>query len=136
MPDESRFSNYDLQLELLRCFASEPRPQHRSNVLGRGSQRGALEFRLGVDFTAEERELAHIALRDLENEGLVRATHSDVIEPLNWLEITPAGRSALAAEALDALDQQLRAIDPQFIEMRRGAWIAAHSTQPDAIRQG
>jgi DNA-binding PadR family transcriptional regulator len=137
MPEESRFSTYDLQLELLRCFASEAQHQHRSNVLGgRGGQRGALESRLGVEFTAEERALAHMALRDLENEGLVRATHSDVVDPLNWLEITPSGRTALAADALDALDQQLRAIGPHFVEMRRGAWRAAHSTQPDAIRQG
>ncbi len=124
-----------MKVALLECFGSRNEHQHRGNVLGRPSQRGALEHQLGVTFTTEERNAAHRALTELETAGLIQATHQDAIEPFNWLEISPAGKRALERHVLDVLDYRLLAIDPHLIEIRDGAWSAAYSAQPDATRQ-
>jgi Predicted pPIWI-associating nuclease len=130
-----RFSIYDIKIALLQCFASQPKG-HRGNVLGRPHQEGTLEHQMGIQFTPEERGAAQLALGELEQAGLVRATHADIAEPFNWLEITDAGRRALEVGALEDIDHWLRGVDPQLIEIRHGAWAAAYSSRPDTLRQG
>lgn len=130
-----RYPSLQFKRALLECFGAEGRAQHRVNVLGRPAiQVGTLETRMGVALTAEERAAAQQALNELEASGLIRATFTDLVEPLNWLEITDAGRAALARNALDRLDAELTAIDPQLVEIRHGAWSAAHGREHDSAR--
>jgi DNA-binding PadR family transcriptional regulator len=106
------------------------------SILGRPAmERGGMETELGVELTPAERALAGEALRDLEKSGLVRPTYRDLIEPLNWLELTQAGAEALRRDALDELDEALSGIGPHFVEMRHGAWAAVYSSEADSIRQ-
>jgi len=130
-----RFSVRQFKLALFACFGAETNAQHRGNVLGRPAQSGALEYRMKVTFTPEERSAAHRALRELEEAGLVAATHADLVAPFDWLVITDAGRQALQRSALDGLDEALLAVDPRLIQLRDGAWAALHSTQADSLRQ-
>ena len=97
--------------------------------------RGGMEAELNTGFTPEERALAGEVLRELEKSGLVRPTYRDIVDPLNWLELTQAGEQALRRNALDELDAALNQIDPHLVEMRHGAWAAVHSSVPDSIRQ-
>lgn len=132
----SRFSTLDLKLQLLRCFNQGATGQHRMSILGRPDiLRGGLEDRLTVVLTPEERGLAARALRQLENDGLVRPTYRDMVDPENWLELTEAGTAALKMGTIDKLDATLQSIDPHFVEMRHGAWAAVESSEPDSIRQ-
>ena len=48
---------------------------------------------------------------------------------------TDAGRNALQRGTLDDLDAALSAINPHLVEIRRGAWAALSSGQPDSLRQ-
>ena len=130
-----RFTPYQLKMALLRCFANYPDHQHRGNVLGRENSPGALERQLGVTFTADARAIAHRGLRQLEDDGLVRATWRDTMVPADWLEITPEGRAALERGTLDALDKALYQLDPTLLDTRHGAWAAVGSFHPDAMRQ-
>lgn len=130
-----RFSSFDLKRALLKCFAAEPQHQHRINVLGRRIQSGALEYHLGTTFTTEERAAAAQALKQLEDEGLIRPTYTDLVAPTDWLEITATGREALTRDALDPLDEKLATINPDLLDLRHGSWSAVNSTQPDTIRQ-
>ena len=76
MPDgntpHSRFSVVGLKFALLRCLT--PRSEHRVNILGRPIGPGILEGILSARFEPAERSLAAKALRDLEDDGPVRAT--------------------------------------------------------------
>ena len=128
-------SPYPLKMALLRCFASAPDHQHRANVLGRVGYPGALEYQLKVQFTSEERAMAHRALQELEADELVQATHRDTVAPADWLEITTAGKKALERGTLDELDRALRELNPELLELRQGAWAAVYSFRPDAMRQ-
>jgi D-serine deaminase-like pyridoxal phosphate-dependent protein len=128
-------SPYELKMALLRCFAAAQDHQNRTNVLGRSGYPGALEYQLGVQFTTEERAIAHRALRELENDGLIQATFRDTVLPADSLEITVAGRRALEREALDDLDLALQALDLELLVDRQGAWAALYSSRPDAMRQ-
>jgi hypothetical protein len=133
--EESRFSFLEFKFALLRCFNSAAQHQHRINVLGKRLTKGALEFELATQLTPAERALAAHALDDLLTDGFIRATYRDTIDPENWLEVTEAGKDALARGALDDLDVALASINPDFLEMRHGAWAALHSHNPDSIRQ-
>ena len=53
---------------------STPRSEHRVNILGRPIGPGILEGILSARFEPAERSLAAKALRDLEDDGPVRAT--------------------------------------------------------------
>ena len=131
-----RLTAYQAKIALLRCFAGHPDHQYRTNVLGRANYPGALERQLELTFTTAERALAGRALRQLENDDLIRPTGRDTMAPDDWLEITAAGRSALERGTLDSLDHLLDKLDPVLINMRHGAWAAVESFQPDAMRQG
>lgn len=133
--DESRFAPRELKLRLLQHFAGRQRSENRRNVLGGPGNTGPLEYQLGVEFTAHERSVAHRALRELEDAGLLRATLADAIAPYDWLEVTEAGRWAVERNALDALDEQLAVLGGNLLDVRQGAWAAAHSSQPDTVRQ-
>lgn len=133
--EESRYSNIDLKFALLKCFNRGSGHQNRVNVLGRPYQKGALEHELEVKLTPRERGQASRCLRELEDDDLLRATHSDLANPLDWLEITASGRRALERKALDDLDCHLQLIAPGLTEIRHGAWSAASSHEPDSIRQ-
>jgi hypothetical protein len=106
------------------------------NILGRPDiSRGSLEYQLGETLTPEERGLTARALRQLEDDGLVCPTYSDIVDPENWLELTDAGAAALKRGTIDELDSALQSVDQHFVEMRHGAWAAVESSEPDSIRQ-
>jgi hypothetical protein len=126
----------DLKLAILKMFAATlPRPTHKFNLLGRGELRGSLESGLGITFTKDERALAAQAFEQLKTDRLIRSTLSDLVDPENWCEITDTGRQALERGVLDDLDEALSKINPHLVEIRRGAWAALASNQPDSIRQ-
>lgn len=132
----SRFTEYDIVLALLRIYSRATRSLHVGNVVGSGHQTSELERELGVEeFTLEERALAMQGARELQDLGLVLPTFTDLSNPAEWRVITAAGRDALTRGALDSLDLALSQLSPDFISMRRGAWRAANSTAPDALRQ-
>jgi hypothetical protein len=127
---------HDLKMAILKLFAVAPvHGGHKFNLLGRGSLRGGLETALGITFTKDERALAAQAFEQLKKNGLIRSTLSDLVDPENWCEITVAGRQALERSVLDELDNAFTAINPHLVEIRRGAWAAVASNQPDSLRQ-
>lgn len=46
----------------------------------------------------------------------------DLVAPDDWYKITAKRRDAVELGALDALDGVLLPIDPNLVEIRRGAW--------------
>ncbi len=84
---------------ILEMFAELPedasRHLNRSNVLGRPTQPGGLEHHLNHTFTIEERGRADRLMRQLESEGLLAPTWSDMVAPPDWLIITSPGREVL-----------------------------------------
>jgi len=124
----------DLKLKILELFAAS-RHGHKFNLLGRASQSGGLEASLGVKFDKDQRALAARAFEELKKDGLIRSTMADLIDPENWCEITDSGRQALEKGVLDELDEALSKINLHLIEIRRGAWAAVASNQPDSLRQ-
>ena len=104
-------------------------------MLGRGDMRGGLETALGVSFDKDQRSLAARAFEELKKDGLIRSTLSDLVDPENWCEITDAGRDVLERGTLDDLDAALSSINPHLMDIRRGAWAALASDQPDSLRQ-
>jgi len=126
----------ELKLEILKLFAAaSPHSVHKFNLLGRPYQRGGFEASLGITFEKNERALAAQAFEQLKKDGLIRSTLSDLVDPENWCEITDAGRDALKHGTLDDLDRVLMQINPHLVEIRRGAWSALASNQPDSLRQ-
>lgn len=128
-------SNSDLKLLILRGFAKSGQPKAKYNFLGKPYATGDLERELNTVFTGEERNRARKALEELVQGDFIRPTMSDLIAPDDWLEITDKGRSALARNALDELDEALLTIDTHLVEIRRGAWSALTSHHPDSLRQ-
>ncbi|MHC4093850.1 MAG: pPIWI-associating nuclease domain-containing protein [Planctomycetota bacterium] len=108
---------------------------HKHNLLGRPYQQGDLENHLGTRFEQEDRALAGRAFDNLVRDGLVEPTYSDLADPDNWVRITDAGKVALERGALDDLDGALTTVAPNLVELRAGAWEAAYSARPDALRQ-
>lgn len=131
----TRFIDYDIMMGLLQVYAKADRSAHIGTVLGSPHSAGWLETTMDVEFDVEERAQAHRCARELLDAGLIVPTYSDMANPAEWRIITDAGRDALKRGALDELDAALGALSPSFIEMRRGAWRAAHSTLPDTQRQ-
>jgi hypothetical protein len=125
----------DLKLEILKLFAAAPRGGNKFNLLGRPYQTGGLEASLRITFDKEQRAMAAQAFEHLKKDGLIRSTLSDLVDPENWCEITNAGRQALESGGLDDLDSVLLSINPHLVEIRRGAWSALASNQPDSLRQ-
>src|SRR5438046_6184290 len=129
------FSVRDFKFELLKVFAASPRNLYKFNVLGRGDAEGDLERTLRLKFNLEERYRAAKAFDELRDDGLIRPTLSDMVHPEDWCEITDVGREALRRGTLDELDAALAKINPHLLEVRRGAWSALASNQPDSLRQ-
>lgn len=130
----ANFSIRQLKFAVLEVLAD--RKGHRYNLLGgRGNQPGALEHRLSATFDSGDRQLADAAFTELLHAQLIQPTYDDLVEPGNWLVITEAGREALKRHALDDLDVALKAISPELVEQRDGAWSAIASARPDALRQ-
>jgi len=87
----------DLKRAILEIAANAaPGQVHKINLIGRPSQPGHLESHFGLRFDAEQRVLAARAFDDLRANGLIRPTYGDSADPENWVEITDAGREALA----------------------------------------
>ncbi|MBL8597383.1 MAG: hypothetical protein JNL14_06560 [Devosia sp.] len=123
-------------MALLAIYGRATRSVHIGNVIGAEFRSSDLERELGgVEFTVEERAGAMRCADELEARGLVVPTYSDLTSPDQWRVITPSGREALQRGALDSLDLALMKLNPEFIVMRRGAWRAAASNSPDALRQ-
>src|SRR5207302_6801679 len=110
-----------LEFEILSALASTAKA-HKFALIGRGSDIGDLERRLGFAFDPENREAADVAFQELRAAGLIRCTYSDLIDPESWVAITDSGRVALARRCLDALDEALVMISPTLVEFRDGAW--------------
>ncbi len=122
------------KFEILATLASV-RHAHKFTLIGRGSDQGDLERRLGVTFAPDDRECADVAFQELRAAGLIRCTYSDLVDPEAWVAITNLGRSALEERCLDALDKALLAISATLVELRDGAWAAIASARPDSLRQ-
>jgi hypothetical protein len=135
MDKVQKTSMHDLKVAFLAVLGASPRALNKSNMIGRPHQRGDLEFHLGVEFSPEERALAARAFDELRSANLIQPTFSDIAVPENWVVITDAGRDALKREAIDDLDEVLLSINPNLLEMRRGAWAALSAGNPDSIRQ-
>lgn len=136
MPAEYPASHHDLQLAILKDFAKNRQAQHKYNFLGRSSyQKGSFELALQIEFSKDGRHRARRALEDLVSDGFLQTTMTDLVDPDNWLEITEKGLDALARGTLDSLDEALFKINAHLVEVRRGAWSALFSKQPDALRQ-
>jgi hypothetical protein len=125
---------HELKVATLKLFARR-KSAHRMSVIGSDHQPGDLESELARTFSADERQRAFRAINELVNDGLLAPTLSDIIDPMNWLAITPAGRTALERGGSDELDTALSEIDVRLVQMRHGAWAAALSDRPDAARQ-
>ena len=108
---------------------------HRYNLLGRPYQAGALEDALGGSFSQDERALAGRTFEELQRDGLIEPTYADLATPGDWVQLSEAGKVALDRRALDDLDGALHEINLHLAEIRAGAWSAACSAQPDALRQ-
>jgi hypothetical protein len=130
-------SNSDLKLLILRVFAKSRQALSKYGVLGKPYTPGELEmdWELNTTFSSDERNEARKALEELVAGDFIRPTMSDLMVPDDWLEITEKGRTALAHNALDELDEALLMIDSHLVEIRRGAWSALASNHPDSLRQ-
>jgi Predicted pPIWI-associating nuclease len=126
---------HELKLWVLREVAATSQPVHKFNLIGRNGMGGPLEWQFGRAITPEERALAVRAFDELKAADLIRPTYADLSEPENWVTITDKGKQALEKGALDQLDQILMSISPHLLEVRRGAWSALASSQPDSFRQ-
>ena len=131
----TNLSNSDLKLLILRIFAKSSQSKAKYDALGKPYTPGDLERELNTIFSSEERNRARKALEELIQGDFIRPTMSDLMIPDDWLEITEKGRSALARNALDELDEALLKIDAHLVEIRRGAWSALASHHPDSLRQ-
>lgn len=137
MNGNTRFTDYDAMLSLLRIYSMSDRPLHIGNVLGAPNRIGDIERQLtpDSDFTIEERAQARRCARELEVACLIVPTYGDLSSPEEWMVITDAGRKALERGAVDELDAALWRLSPTFVEMRRGAWRAANGGLADTQRQ-
>lgn len=126
---------HELKLWLLREVAATSQPVHKFNLIGRSGMGGPLEWQFGRAITPEERVLAVRAFDELRAADLIRPTYADLSEPENWVTITDRGKQALDKGAIDELDEILMSISPHLLELRRGAWSALASSQPDSFRQ-
>jgi Predicted pPIWI-associating nuclease len=126
---------HDIKFGILRYLRQSGQHEHKMNLLGRPNQPGRVEWLLGVTFEPAQRVLADRSFEELKAAGLIQPTYRDLVNPLEWVEISDAGREALDRNRLNDLDGALAAIDPRLVGVRRGVWAALGSGQPDAVRQ-
>jgi DNA-binding PadR family transcriptional regulator len=127
-------SLHELKLAILELAASSNRV-HKITLIGRPRQAGDLERHFARAFDAEDRARAGQAFDQLRSDGLLRPDYADLADPENWIEITPQGKESLRLRACDPLDKALAEISSHLVEIRAGAWAAASSRRPDAVRQ-
>lgn len=89
-----------LKIEILKALRSGG-PQHKFNLLGRGSEQGNLERQMGMRFEPAQRHLAAAAFKQLEEAGFIQPTYDDLISPELWVAITEKGLATLATGAVD-----------------------------------
>lgn len=129
-------STRELKKAILSLLNKErPRSLHKTNVLGRPHQTGALEHALSTTFAVEDRAQADEAFEDLKRSGYIRPTYADMTDPEKWVEITDQGAAFLARDLKDDVDLGLEAIATHLVELRQGMWDAIGRTSPDAPRQ-
>lgn len=108
---------------------------HKFNIIGQAHQSGRLEHRLQVEFDGNDRANANIAFDELKRDRYIQGTFNDLIDPDNWVAITPSGREFLKRNLKDVVDLQLEAIGAQLVELRYGMHDAIQRSSPDASRQ-
>jgi hypothetical protein len=129
-----RYTKQELAFAILRVYHNaEPRGEHKYTALGgKGDYPGTIEHLLNTTFTDDERAAAGRTFNDLEARGYIMPTYKDIIEPGNWLRITPLGEQALQSGALDELDDLLLALQStdDLLQLRYGAYeaVAAQNT--------
>ena len=106
MPVET-VTKRSLRFEILKALAGSASHQHKFNLLGKSNVQGDLERQLGVRFAGDQRHLAAVAFAELETAGLIRPTYDDLIAPELWVTVTDSGRSVLARNSVEALDEVL-----------------------------
>ena len=127
---------HELKLWILReVAAAASRPVHKFNLIGRAATGGPLDWHFGRTIEPEERALAVRAFEELRAADLIRPTYTYLADPENWVIITEEGNRALEGGGLDDLDEALISISAYLVEVRRGAWTALGSPQPDSFRQ-
>lgn len=124
----------ELKFAVLKLFKNRG-SANKFNVLGRPYQPGDLELALGCRFDSAKRAAAARAFNALVGADLLRATFDSLSDPENCVEITEKGHLALELGVLDHLDEALRGISPELLEIREGAWLALASEGPDSLRQ-
>jgi diguanylate cyclase (GGDEF)-like protein len=87
-PDEIKLG-YRL-LEFLRT-STRSRPGNKFNVIGR-SGKGELEMWLGNDFVPDEKQTLIWVWEELKRARLINATGTDLINPDDWVTVSPKGR--------------------------------------------
>jgi eukaryotic-like serine/threonine-protein kinase len=91
-----RYNREQLAKFLLEIYGEDKdKSLFKINVIGRPDQRGNLENKLNADLTPEERSFTGSVLRDLEQQGLILPTYTDIISPTELLKITDAGLQAM-----------------------------------------
>jgi hypothetical protein len=127
---------HELKLWILReVAAAASRPVDKFNLIGRAGMGGPFDWQFGRTIEPEERALAVRAFDELRVTDLIRPTYADLADPENWVIITQEGKRALEKGGLDDLDEALMSISAHLLQVRRGAWTAIASSQPDSFRQ-
>jgi hypothetical protein len=90
-PKTPRPSPALLRRAILRFLVGQPQVHRFALLGGRTTERGDLERWLDLDFTPAERALADQAFEALLHGGLIRSRYDDVLDPGNWVSLTPEG---------------------------------------------
>jgi hypothetical protein len=117
----STLSSKDLKKAILQQLSTQS-SANKFNLIGRGESRnrGGIEYQLGVDLSADERALAARSFEELQRDGYIQATYTDLADPENWVTITDLGREFLNRDLKDAIDIKLASISPHLVELREG----------------
>ena len=116
-------SERELKFGILAYLAARGH-KYKDNALRPNPTLGELEVFLGVAFDPQERARASRAWESLQHADLIVSDYLSLSDPENWVEISPAGRTALDRHALDELDEVLLAVDRRLVEFRDEAWTA------------
>ncbi len=126
-------SDIELQFGILEVLAKRAK-EHKLTIIGRPISTGYLEEFFGIRFDDRLRVRALQAMESLKAQGLIQPTLSDIADPEGWMSISESGRKALETRALTPLDETLKAIQPNLVELRHGAWAALNSDRVDSLR--
>ena len=75
----STLSSKDLKKAILQQLSTQS-SANKFNLIGRGESRnrGGIEYQLGVDLSADERALAARSFEELQRDGYIQATYTDL----------------------------------------------------------